>query len=113
MAPRTYPPYPREKARRLRRERKLTIDQLAQCLALPRTTIYYWVRDLPIPRKTVVEWPESARRAGNRAMQKKYRLLREAAYDEGRATFNWLCRDATFRDFVNLYLAEGYKRSRN
>jgi hypothetical protein len=48
MAPRTYPPYLREKARTLRRERKLTLDELAECLALPRTTIYYWVRDLPI-----------------------------------------------------------------
>jgi hypothetical protein len=113
MAPKTYPPYLREKARQLRRERKLTIDQLAECLALPRTTIYYWVRDLPIPRKTLADWPESARRAGNRAMQKKYRLLREAAYHEGAATFRALCRHPTFRDFVNLYIAEGSKRMRN
>jgi hypothetical protein len=27
--------------------------------------------------------------------------------------FKEMCREATFRDFVNLYLAEGYKRSRN
>jgi hypothetical protein len=113
MGPTTYPPYLREKARQLRRDRKLTIDQLAECLALPRTTIYYWVRDLPIPRKTIADWPDSARRAGNRAMKLKYRRLREAAFEDGRATFGWLCRDATFRDFVNLYLAEGYKRSRN
>jgi len=44
MAARTYPPYLREKARQLRRERKLAIDELAESLALPRTTIYYWVR---------------------------------------------------------------------
>jgi len=53
MAPTTYPPYLREKARQLRRDRKLTIDQLAECLALPRTTIYYWVRDLRIPQKSI------------------------------------------------------------
>jgi hypothetical protein len=46
-------------------------------------------------------------------MREKYRLLREAAYEEGRAAFKGLCADPTFRDFVNLYLAEGYKRSRN
>jgi hypothetical protein len=46
-------------------------------------------------------------------MQRKYRLLREAAYEEGRRTFKALSRDPTFRDFVNLYIAEGYKRSRN
>ncbi len=38
-----------KKARSLRLERRLTIDELAARLALPRTTIYYWVRDLPIP----------------------------------------------------------------
>jgi predicted DNA-binding transcriptional regulator AlpA len=109
MAPRTYPPYLREKARELRRERKLTIDQLAECLALPRTTIYYWVRDLPIPRTTR---QSRGQRIGARAMRKKYRLLREAAYDEGRATFGALCRHPSFRDFVILYMAEGYKRCR-
>jgi hypothetical protein len=46
-------------------------------------------------------------------MRRKYRLLREAAYEEGRATFVAPCRHPTFRDFVNLYIAEGYKRSRN
>ena len=46
-------------------------------------------------------------------MRKKYRLLREAAYAEGRETFAELSRDPTFRDFVNLYIGEGYKRSRN
>jgi len=30
-------------------ERRLAIDELAERLALPRTTVYYWVRDLPIP----------------------------------------------------------------
>jgi predicted DNA-binding transcriptional regulator AlpA len=108
-----HPLYLREKARKLRRERLLTIDELAECLALPRTTIYYWVRDLPIPLKARAEWPQNARLAASRAMQKKYRLLREAAYAEGCATFANLAADPTFRDFVNLYMAEGYKRDRN
>jgi hypothetical protein len=40
--------YLREKARSMRIERRLTIDELAERLALPGTTTYYWVRDLPI-----------------------------------------------------------------
>jgi transcriptional regulator with XRE-family HTH domain len=110
MAPKTYPPYLREKARRLRRERKMTIDQLAECLALPRTTIYYWVRDLPIPRTTR---QSLAQRRGTKGMVLKYARLRQAAYEEGRAVFDALCRDRTFRDFVTLYVAEGSKRNRN
>lgn len=37
----TYPPYLKEKARTLRRERNMTIDDLAERLALSRSTIYY------------------------------------------------------------------------
>jgi len=104
----------REKARLTRIERQFTIDQLAERLALPRTTIYYWVRDLPIPGSgSGGEWPEAARRKGTVAMQRKYRLLREDAYAEGMQEYEALASDPTFRDFVCLYIAEGYKRNRN
>ncbi len=106
--------YIREKARSLRIERGLTIDELALRMALPRSTIYYWVRDLPIPGSGPGGgWPEKARRNGNRAMQRKYRLLREAAYRQGWDEYERLSADPTFRDFVCLYVAEGYKRNRN
>jgi transcriptional regulator with XRE-family HTH domain len=72
----THPDYLREKARSLRISKKLTIDEIAERLALPRTTIYYWVRDLRIPRAPSAGWPESARRLGNLAMQAKYRRIR-------------------------------------
>ena len=98
----------------MRVERQFTIDQLAERLALSRSTIYYWVRDLPIPGSGPGgEFPEAARRKGNRAMQRKYRLLREQAYSEGIGEFDELAVDPTFRDFVCLYIAEGYKRNRN
>ncbi len=46
-------------------------------------------------------------------MQRKYRLLREAAYEDGIREYEELAADPTFRDFVCLYIAEGYKRDRN
>lgn len=109
----TYPPYLRKKARQLRREKRLTLDELVERLALPRTTIYYWIRDLPIDRRLQTPSRAAAQRKGNRAMCQKYRRLRDEAYLEGRRTFGQLSNDPTFRDFVNLFLAEGYKRSRN
>jgi excisionase family DNA binding protein len=106
--------YLREKARSMRVERQLTIDELAERLALSRSTIYYWVRDLPIPGSgSGGGWPEGARRKGNVAMQRKYRLLREAAYAQGVREYEELAVDPSFRDFVCLYIAEGYKRDRN
>jgi excisionase family DNA binding protein len=106
--------YLREKARSMRVERQLTIDELAERLALSRSTIYYWVRDLPIPGSgSGGRWPEATRRKGNVAMQRKYRLLREEAYEQGVREYEALANDPTFRDFVCLYIAEGYKRDRN
>jgi len=106
--------YLREKARAMRIERQFTIDELAERLALSRSTVYYWVRDLPIPGSgSGGEFPATARRKGTLAMQRKYRRLREAAYQEGLEEYDTLALDPTFRDFVCLYIAEGYKRNRN
>jgi hypothetical protein len=108
-----HPPFLRAKARELRVDEALTIDELASRLAVPRTTAYYWVRDLPIAGSGPGgAWPEAARRKGTRSMQRKYRLLRDAAYEDGRRSFPILALDPTFRDFVCLYVAEGYKRRR-
>lgn len=106
--------YLRKKARKLRTERQFTIDELSERLGLSRSTIYYWVRDLPIPGSgSGGGWSTSARRQAIRAIQRKYRLLREDAYRQGSEEFPNLALDPTFRDFVCLYIAEGYKRNRN
>jgi len=105
----THPDYLRTRARMLRVEKRFTLDELVDCLALPRTTVYYWIRDLPLarPRST------AAQAKGTAAMQAKYRRLREQAYAQGWAEFDELVSVPTFRDFVVLYIAEGYKRNRN
>jgi hypothetical protein len=47
-------------------------------------------------------------------MQAKYRRLRDEAYREGLESFAVLAAsDPEFRDFVCLYIAEGYKRNRH
>jgi transcriptional regulator with XRE-family HTH domain len=106
--------YIREKAREMRTDRRLTLDEIAERLALRRTTIYYWIKDLPVPNEvTHSDKRQAARRRASRATERKYRLLREAAYREGLESFDDLARDPTFRDFVALYIAEGDKRDRN
>lgn len=110
-----YPAYVREKARELRVEKCLTIDEIAERLSLPRTTIFYWVRDLPRSKSDrQVGWKRTEAQArGTEAMAEKYQVLRAEAYAEGLRTFGELTADPTFRDFVCLYIAEGYKRTRN
>jgi hypothetical protein len=46
-------------------------------------------------------------------MQATYKRRRDEAYADGARSFEALSADVTFRDFVCLYIAEGYKRDRN
>ncbi len=108
--PVAYPAYLRERARELRTTKKLSLDEIAERLALPKTPVYYWIKDLPLGR---ARRSSAGQRKGNAAMQANYRRRREAAYREGLAEYDELMKRPTFRDFVVLYIAEGYKRSRN
>jgi transposase-like protein len=94
----THPPQLRETARRLRQERDLTVDELAERLALPRTTVYAWVRDLPLRRKRTSVFAHSARARGSLVMQANYRRARDAAYTEARCSFALLAEEPGFRD---------------
>src|SRR5262245_34341150 len=104
----SYPQYVREKAIQLRRDQHLSIDEIATRLALSRTTVYYWIRGMPLGRRR-----RDNPHPGARKMLAKHRRAREEAYELGRWEFPRLCAHPTFRDFVALYIAEGYKRNRN
>jgi hypothetical protein len=54
-----------------------------------------------------------ARAKGNRQMVSKYERARALAYQRGWAEYPDLCREVSFRDFVCMYIGEGYKRDRN
>lgn len=105
-----YPEYVKEKARELRAERRLTIDELAERLAVPRSTVYGWVRDMPIG--TTDRRRLASRRAGE-VTRRIHRRRREAAYAQGRAEYQERIAEPTFRDFICMYIGEGSKRSRN
>jgi hypothetical protein len=97
--------YLRQMARSLRVEQRLTVDELAARLSLPRSTIYYWVRDLPLRAgvRDATPWEAPA---------KVSRVRSEAAYEEGLTTFEELSAQPTFRDFVCIYLVRGEHHNR-
>ena len=102
----------RRKARELRRQRRLSLDEIVERLALPRTTVFEWIRDIPLQRPRS-EYVTPAREAAWAAQSERYRRKREEAYARGVEEYPALAGRPTFGDFVVLYIAEGYKRSRN
>lgn len=79
---------------------------------MSRTTVYFWVGDMPRPKRCTAR-SGLAHSKGNEAMQRKYKQLRDQSYALGRWEYSRLVPLPTFRDFVCLYIGEGYKRSRN
>jgi DNA-binding XRE family transcriptional regulator len=79
----THPNYIREKARQMRVEKDLTIDEIAERLGISRQTIFYWVKDVPLkkPRRH----PDYELRARENSL--RFKRLRDQAY--GR---NWRSR---------------------
>ena len=102
--------YIREKALEMRRA-GMTLDEITERLALPRTTVFYWIKDIPIPPRPRRATP--GRRKGNEKMVATFKAKRDAAYAQGRAEFAELAHEPTFIDFVCMYIGEGYKRNRN
>jgi hypothetical protein len=103
--------YLRRMARLLRVEQRLTVDQLASRLALPRSTVYYWVRDLPLGER---ERDGDGKGVGieGRASAVASAAAGDAAYEEALRSFDDLAAQPTFRDFVCLYIARGCMRER-
>src|SRR3954454_15366548 len=97
----THPDYIRQKARQMRIEKDLTIDGIAERLGISRQKIACWVRDLPVAgvarglaRQPIAYWVRAlplqrapranpGQRLGNLAMQRKFKALRDTAYEEG------------------------------
>lgn len=98
----------RKKAREYRRERNLTIDEIAERLDVSRSTIYHWVRDMP-PRKRERTRGQALAAQANRD---RCKALRGAAYQEGLNVFDDLNEEPSFRDFLCMYIGEGTKRMR-
>jgi AcrR family transcriptional regulator len=100
----------REKAISLRTQQQLTLEDIVERLKLPKTTVYHWIKDLPIPYTE--KQTEAQRRRAN-LVRAKYADLRDQAYMQGLAEAPELLKEPSFRDFVVLYMAEGFKRNRN
>ena len=102
----------REQARILRAEKHLALSAIAEALGVPKGTAYYWLKDIKIP-KLVTEKQKLNQQRGTIAFQAKCASERKNVYDLAYENAREALRDSQIRDFVVLYLAEGFRRDRN
>jgi AcrR family transcriptional regulator len=101
-------------ARRLRRRKQMSIDQLSRRLGVPRSTIYNWVGDIPIPGSGPGGgFKAEDRQRGTRAMTEGRRRQRELYYTFGLENYGQLRSKPAFRDFLVSYMAVGKKGDRH
>ena len=92
------------------RHQNMSLGDICQHLQLSKGTVYHWIKDIPAnitPKQT------EAQKKGSRACKVKYQKLRDEAYNLGLVEYPQLLQEPTFRDFVLVYMTEGYRRCRN
>ncbi len=99
----------RAKARESRRDGK-TLPEICAQLSLGRSTVYPWVKDIPISR--TARQNDQLRKA-TRVARKKHEEQRHRWYEEAYQESAAILKDRAVRDFIVLYATEGYKRNRN
>jgi hypothetical protein len=95
------------KARKLRTE-GWSLDDICNNFKLSKGTVFYWIKDLPLTRPA-----KKCTIAAVKAIKEKFKKLRDSAYEEGLNNIQELLKDNKFRDFIIIYLTEGYRRCRN
>ena len=101
----------REKAVWFRTKHQMPLPEICERLNVSKTTAWHWIKDLP--KIGVTGGQRKSAVAAGRVVKKNAKKKRDEAYAEGKACVEELMKDPKFRDFVVLYLAEGYKKCRN
>ena len=97
----------KEKALYLRENKNLTLTEITEQLGLNKTTVYYWIKDIKIPR---TDRQKNQQLKAARAYRLKYKRLRNESYQRGWEEAPIILQDRKMRDFVVFYLAEGYRK---
>lgn len=106
----------RAKARELR-QKGYTLTDIIDMLKMPEDMLNQWIQTVEILEeyKRPKHDPaySDAQRNRDQRNSERFAEKRQLAYEQGMAEAPELLKNYSFRDFVVLYLAEGYKRNRN
>lgn len=93
------------------RKQNLTIKEISEKINKSESTVKRWL--LPYGLKVSSENQKVNALKASLKMQENYALKRVEAYNKAKATVAVDLEDTLLRDFVNIYIGEGYKRNRD
>jgi hypothetical protein len=99
------------------RKNGYTLPEICDRLKKGKTTVYYWIKNVPIIKQSIFisKCKKNIRlsciRAGQ-AIRKKFKALRDSARDEALSDLREKFKNELFRDFIILYITEGYRRTK-
>lgn len=109
----------REKAVELRLKEQLGYGEIAKRLGVPKSTLSYWLKDLPLSKQRVLElrqkaWSrgEASRELFRQTMRRKREDGEARIYREKTRLFRKVSDQTLFVAGLMLYLAEGEKKTR-
>lgn len=107
----------RQLAVKLRTEDKLSYSAIKQKLGVPKSTLSYWLRELPLDEDQIkalqrTSWKkgEASRERYRNTMRQKKQLLEERFYENYSKEFDDLSKEVFFVAGLMLYLGEGDKK---
>jgi transcriptional regulator with XRE-family HTH domain len=104
----------KEEARKIRLEEGLSLKEIANKLGVSKTSVSFWVKDIPLTEEQQFKLNERSKnnifnaRAGSDALRRKYYAFRENYQKEGRELIKKA--DKLFIAGLMLFWAEGSKK---
>ncbi len=106
----------REQALNFRIKEELSYGEIKKRLGVPKSTLSYWLREMPLSEEKILELRRKGWRAGEASRERfraTMRQKRESAarkiYEQQRKRLSGLSRDTFFVAGLMLYLGEGEK----
>lgn len=107
----------REKAIRLRVEKRKSYSAIRKELGVPKSTLSYWLRDFPLSESEILElrrlgWKagEAGRERYRNTLRKKKEQADDCVYKRYCKCFRKVSKDSEFLFGLALYLGEGAKK---
>ena len=89
------------------RKRRMSLTDICERLGMGKTTVWYWIKDIDVEIARTHRQTR-AQKIGSQSNRHKWAAIRQRWYDEAMASVKSDGLTDELRDFVVMYMGEGY-----